>query len=246
MEHGLISLDFGNSNPHAGFFKKRNQTWELVKVCKLNEFKEVAEQLHFTPHNAQLVLSEVKNYDTELFELQSQGYLLTRVKDYWRGERFAGMPVNYTNLLGQDRLISSFWAYKNLQRPTLIIDAGTYLTIDVVTPAGFQGGYIIPSVQSYLGTFQNAQNLKSFDVKEKAPFAFPHNTEDAILGGYHAFFLLGEKLITDFNIETIIISGGRNQIWDEWSKTQKCEVLHKPHLIHRALIHWMSTQVEIS
>lgn len=245
MKHSLISLDFGNSNPHAGLFTKASDKWELLEVVPLKELNDKAALYEISPHNAQLVLSEVKEYESELFDLQSQGYLLTRVKDYWRGERFAGMPVHYSKTLGEDRLISAFWCYKKIKKPTLIIDAGTYLTMDVVTLQGFIGGYIIPSHEKYLANFGDGQNLKDVPLNETLDFNLPQNTHDAMSSGYQAFCALAEKLIRDHQLETIIISGGKEKLWKKWAESQNIQVILNPHLVHESLIYWMTTQVEL-
>ena len=54
------------------------------------------------------------------------------------------MPVHYQKSLGEDRLALAYYAYKTLQSPTMIIDGGTFLTIDFVNSDGFLGGYIAP------------------------------------------------------------------------------------------------------
>lgn len=244
MIHSLISLDFGNSNPHAGFFKKTNK-WELLEVVPLSDLNARAEHYGVSPHNAQLVLSQVKPYDEDLFELQSQGYLLTRVRDYWRGERFAGMPVHYAKTLGEDRLIAAFWVYKTIRRPSLVIDAGTYLTMDVVTNEGFQGGYIIPSHGKYLEAFNSGENLKEVPLTESLNFKLPDNTMEAMSASYQAFTALAEKLIKQYGLETVIISGGKDSLWKEWAKTQDKQIMIVPHIIHQSLIYWMTTQVEL-
>ena len=245
MIHSLISLDFGNTNPHAGLFKKDHGKWELLEVVPLHDLNSRAEHYGISPHNSQLVLAQVKTYDKELFDLQSQGYLLTRVQDYWRGERFAGMPVHYAKTLGEDRLITAFWCYKNLKKPTLIIDSGTYLTMDVVTDKGFIGGYIIPSYDKYLKTFSEGENLKDVTLTESINLALPQTTEEAMSAGYHSFCALAEKLIKQFGLQTIMITGGKDLLWKEWARSQDSEVIIAPHLIHQSLVYWMSTQVEL-
>lgn len=245
MQQSLITLDFGNSNPHAGFFAKENGSWKLLEVASLNLFSLKTSAHSISAHNAQLILSEVKPYPQDLLALQSQGYLITRVKDYWRGERFAGMPVQYANTLGEDRLINAFWCYKNLKKPTLIIDAGTYLTMDIVTEKGFQGGYIIPSYPKYLETYKDGENLKEISLAESTDFSLPHSTAQAMSSSYHAFCALADQLITEHQLNTIIITGGKDILWKEWGKNKSCEVIHRPHLIHEALVHWMTTQVEV-
>ncbi|MFP5387285.1 MAG: type III pantothenate kinase, partial [Bacteriovoracia bacterium] len=114
---GLITLDFGNTNPHAGLFQKAQEKWELVKVVPLNELQIYLGQLGMSAHNSSVVVCEVKAREDEIQKLQEQGFLVTRVKDYWRGTKFAGMPVHYAKTLGEDRLIEAFYCYKKEKTP---------------------------------------------------------------------------------------------------------------------------------
>src|SRR5690606_20309628 len=55
------------------------------------------------------------------------------------------MPIHYTESLGEDRLIAAFNTFKNhSQEKILVIDSGSFTTVDLVTKNGFMGGYILP------------------------------------------------------------------------------------------------------
>lgn len=244
---GLITLDFGNSHPHAGLFHKSGQEWKFIKAVPWEELSIYLDQLQMTPSNTTMVLCEVKNRDEELSSLQHQGFLITRVKDYWKGNRFAGMPVSYAKSLGEDRLIQAFYAYKKLKQNILIIDAGTFVTLDIVTKNGFLGGYILPGIEAYFPIFKKGELLKDVELNANISASLPTTTTEAISDSYFAFATLAQKLIKDHNIEKVLLTGGSNATWKEMLETLNLptDVQVDPTLIHSALHFWMTTQIEI-
>lgn len=243
---GLVTIDFGNTNPHAGLFLKTNNEWQLIKVVPWSELSLYLNQLGMTPNNSSMVLSEVKSREDELTDLQHQGWLITRVREYWRGTRFAGMPVNYAKTLGEDRLISAFYAFKKLKSNALLIDAGTFATMDVITRNGFEGGYIIPGIKNYNSNFQNGEQLKEIEIDKNISAQLPQATLEAMRDSYFAFAALAQKLISEHNLEKVIITGGQSEVWkqifDQLKSAAVVEV--DAALIHWALHFWMTTQIE--
>jgi type III pantothenate kinase len=244
---GLITLDFGNTNPHAGLFHKAQGEWLLVKVVPLNELPIYLSQLNMSANNSSVVVCEVKSREDEIQKLQEEGFLVTRVKDYWRGNRFAGMPVNYTRTLGEDRLIEAYYCYKKERISTLIIDAGTFVTMDIVNENGFQGGYIIPGARIYLETFGKGEQLKDVTLNLSFTHSLPHETSEAMTESYSAFAALAKRLVKDFSIRRVVITGGFTSLWEEFFKDDKESLVVEAHehLIHWALHYWMTTQIEL-
>lgn len=243
---GLVTLDFGNSNPHAGLFHKNQGKWDLIKVVPFNELTIYLAQLGMNPGNTSLVLCEVKAREDELQTLIDEGYYLTRLRDYWRGTRFAGMPVNYAPTLGQDRLIEAYYCFKKAKVSTLIINAGTFVTMDVLNAEGFQGGYIIPSPQNYFECYQKGEQLKTLSLESSASSTLPQTSEAAMAHSYYAFAALAQKLTQEHKIEKIVLSGGNVALWEGFfeSSSQESVVEKEPHLVHWALHFWYTTQIE--
>lgn len=244
---GLVTIDFGNTNPHAGLFQKEQNEWKLVKVIPWAELQLYLNQLQMNSANTSMVLCEVKARDEEISKLKEQGFLITHLKDYWRGERFAGMPVNYAKTLGEDRLIQAYYAYKKIKKNILLIDAGTYATMDVVTDKGFEGGYIIPGLQQYFESFKKGELLKEVSLSEELSATLPHVTSHAMRDSYVAFAALAQKLISEHRIEKVLLTGGQSGIWRKIFDSQGLSVIvqEEPTLIHWALQFWMTTQIEL-
>lgn len=244
---GLVTLDFGNSNPHAGIFQKHQGNWELLKVIPLSSLDEELKAQQMEPGNTTMVLCEVKSRNEEIAKLQEKGFLITRIKDYWKGNKFAGMPVNYTQTLGEDRLIEAYYVFKKLKKNALVINSGTFVTMDVITKDGFQGGYIIPGIQSYMELYKKGDQLKDVLLEGKIKSNLPKATADAMRDSYSAFGTLAQNLLKDFSLETIVLTGGSYSLWDEILNSQSLGIVEEkiPHLIHLALHYWMTTQIEI-
>ncbi len=243
---GLVTIDFGNTNPHAGLFQKHQNEWKLIKVCPFPELNIYLDQLAMTPDNTSMVLAEVKAREADLEIHQNAGFLITRVKDYWRGSRFAGMPVNYAKTLGEDRLIQAFYCYKKLKENILLLDAGTYLTMDVVVKTGFEGGFIIPGVSTYFKSFTKGEQLKEVVIEQSISLDLPHATAEAMRDSYSAFAALAQKLIQEHEIEKVMLTGGQSALWKQIFDQLKVSVVvqEDPTLIHLALHYWMTTQIE--
>ncbi len=242
---GLVTLDFGNTNATAGIFS-HGANWDLVKKVPLGELKIFLSQMGFSAHNTQFVLSDVKPREEELKTFVEEGYLITRVKDYWRGTKFHGMNVNYAQTIGEDRLITAFYAYKKIKLSTLVIDAGTFVTMDVVTPAGFHGGFILPGLETYFEGFKKGENLKEVSLSENIQRDLPHTTSEAMARGYQAFAALARELIQEHQIQKVLITGGAAPLWEKLlSQMNSAAVVEThPDLIHSSLLYWMTTQIE--
>ena len=242
---GLITLDFGNSHPHAGLFQKNHDVWHLIKIVPWEELPLYLSQLEFTPNNSSLALCEVKAREEELLPYLQQGFLITRVKDYWRGERFHGMPVHYSKSLGEDRLINAFHAWKKEKIPTLIIDAGTFTTLDVISETGYQGGYILPGFRNYFSLFSQGEQLRDIHLTPTFNSTLPQTTAQAMTDGYQAMGRLAQNLIKEQKIQKIILTGGQGSIWSNLLLLKPdIKVENDPDYIHRAIHFWMTTQIE--
>ncbi len=86
--------------------------------------------------------------------------------------------------LGADRLVAAFAAYQEYRKPVIIIDAGTAITIDLVSARGeFAGGVIVPGL-SIAAASLHAMTAKLPLVKPRLTArAIGRNTREAINSG---------------------------------------------------------------
>ncbi len=245
----LVTLDFGNSHPHAGLFEYKNSTLEFLETIPLSKLKNKLAELSWTCHDTQFVLSQVKAYDDELNVFVDEGFVVTRLRDYWRGSRFAGMPVDYAHSLGEDRLIQAFYLFKNkkFNKPLCLIDAGTYTTIDFITENGFVGGYIAPGIAAYPSVYSRGENLKTREL-DLSSFnnELPHQTELAMSDTYGAYASLASFWAQKLKIRSFILTGGSASYWEKSLPAfMDCDLQNDPNLIHYALYYWYSTQIQV-
>ncbi len=174
------------------------------------------------------------------------------------GENFLEMPVRYSSTLGQDRLCSCYLAYRlrhfHTSGPSLIIDAGTYTTIDVVDDSGHLGGYILPGDDLLANSYQRAELLHRPQLHSNLALnifdqPLPDTTEKAMQHGIHAMLAsFYHALIIKFNPSIIYITGGLGP--HHWKLIQRnflsrsnSLVIQQPHLIHFGLL-LMANQIK--
>lgn len=157
-------------------------------------------------------------------------------------KRFFDMEVHYTETLGDDRLLIGYYLFKQLKpaESILVIDAGTFLTLDLIDQQGFAGGYIFPGLSTFLSSYQRGvqlpvlQNQPHFELKD-----LPHSTEDAILGAAHIYLeSILERIIKKTSPSRIVITGGsQDLIKNKIEKLNLPEVQFETyhHLIHSSL-----------
>ncbi len=219
----LITIDNGNTNPHVGIF----QDEKLLSVIPLKNYQPKENDFIIASDvGAPLTL-------TPSFDLKAKRH--TKNNPY-----FFEMPVNYSETLGDDRLILGYLAFKKIKQKeiVLVIDAGTFITMDIVTENGFQGGYIFPGIKTFLASYTQGSKLpiltqKEFDLKD-----LPHSTEEAILGAMNCYLesILGSIIKKTSPSKIVITGGGLNIIKAEVLKLNlKVQLESDPHLIHLAL-----------
>jgi len=242
----LLTLDFGNTQAHAALFKHGRQ----LAVGELSAVSGWLEKFELNFGEVSAVLCQVKSYEAEMEPLLKQGLLCERVQDYWKGQRFAGMPVHYAQSLGEDRLIQAWWAFKNIKAPVLVVDAGTFFKIDVINPEGFQGGYILPGLKLLGEDLGQGEQLRSVEFAgiEKNLLtgeALPHTTADALQAGAIAYAALIQRLLLRWGITQIVISGGDSERVEAFLRplTPELPCQRRADLVHWALLDWYQRNI---
>lgn len=218
----IITVDNGNTNPHVGIFENQ----KLEKVIPLRDY--VFEKDDF------IIVSDVGNPlpFPPSFDLKSK-----REKNV-----FFDMPVNYSETLGDDRLIAGYATFKAIKQneTVLLIDAGTFTTMDIISNSGFMGGYIFPGISTFLNSYQSGTQLPTLHMKKEFKLSgLPHTTEDAILGALDIYLIaILKEVIRATSPSKIIITGGSLEIFENKIRSfnlPKVQLETNPHLIHLAL-----------
>jgi len=219
----LITIDNGNSNPHVGIF----QGEELLEVIALKEYSPLADDY--------ILVSDV-GYPLPY----KASFDLKKIRHNKENPNFLEMPVHYSETLGDDRLFLAYFLFKKLEANELIlaIDAGTFITMDVINEKGFHGGFIFPGEQTFLDSYQKGSKLPVVSPRETLANTFPQSTEEAIIGALNIYLdSILETVINKAAPSRIVITGGSQEIIK--NKILKLNLVNQletdPHLIHQAL-----------
>ena len=144
--------------------------------------------------------------------------------------------------LGVDRWMAALGAWKLYQRPLLIINAGTAITIDLINldqkdKAHFKGGMILPGIAISLGILNNSTNLIDTEIgKSHYPSL---NTKDAVTTGVMtsiqgAVNLVCKKLPSSLPI--LLTGGDANLIYEQSEVDWKSRIKIEKDLIFEGLL----------
>ncbi len=208
------TLDMGNTHPHVGIF----QEGRLVEVIPFTSKEE-----DLLKNTSNWVSSNVTHK-----EIPSEN----RLDDLRAKNSFLEMTVDYTMSLGEDRLYQAYFLHKLFPTHSLtLVDAGTFITVDEITPQGFEGGFIFPGVRVFLESYGRGQKLPSdITIPENLKPELPKSTPAAISEAAKAY-LWGILETTCRHCQNIIFTGGNGKLFAD-----KLELdTYFPHLIHYSL-----------
>jgi type III pantothenate kinase len=222
----IITVDNGNTNPHVGIF----QDEKLLSVIPLKDFtRQKDDFILISDVGAPLSFQASFDLKTKRHTIDKQNY-------------FFDMPAHYAETLGDDRLISAYYLFKQLKAPEsiLLIDAGTFMTMDLVSDKGFLGGFIFPGINTFLLSYKRGSNLSVLEPKKDFKMTgLPHSTEEAILGAADCYLdSVLESVIKKACPSKIIITGGSlDLIYNKILKLNlsKVQIETNRHLLHSSL-----------
>jgi pantothenate kinase type III len=225
MEKTLFTIDGGNTNLTIGIHKNN----ELKEVLSFTEFHNQIENYEQELKVAPAIYSSVKTYE----EINRDLFPNLQIIPAFEGKEFFGMPVNYTNTIGIDRLIGSLFCFQNYasesDQKIALIDAGTFLTIDFIDKNGLAGGYIFPGLDLLRNTYQAGEQLHIPEIHPVAtPNEVPHSTEQAIHSAYTILMQSVTSIVKDHQV--ILTGGNAKDLADLLPNSIQVQ-----HLMHKAL-----------
>ena len=150
-----------------------------------------------------------------------------------------------TKTLGVDRWMAAMGAWKLYQRPLLIINAGTAITIDLIDldqkdKAHFRGGMILPGIAISLGILNNNTNLIDTEIgKSKYPSL---NTKDAVTTGIMTSIQGAVNLVCrnlPSSLPILLTGGDANLIFEQAEKDWKSRIKLEDDLIFEGLMFYL-------
>jgi type III pantothenate kinase len=160
-------------------------------------------------------------------------------KQFRTPTKFFNMPVNYSETLGEDRLYSAYYLFQTVQKleRILLLDAGTFLTADLITDEGFMGGYIFPGSRTFLKSYTSGHKLPlvhSLQITKN----LPSSTEEAISMAHEMYLdSILENLAKKISPSRIFLTGGDGQMLEKIFKKRNLTfpLEFDPHLLHRSM-----------
>jgi type III pantothenate kinase len=191
----LIAVDIGNSSTKLGWFgdsPKRDgalpvpkQVWDCATAQPLAQ--AIADQLPAGP-----VRWRVASVHREGQRQLSEWALVNRPRDDFKILTHRDLPLEFRveipERVGLDRLAAAVAASAiRGGRPAVVVDAGTAITVDLVSADGaFEGGVILPGFRltaEALAAGTNQLPLATFTGQDQPPPVVGNHTEGAIRSG---------------------------------------------------------------
>lgn len=221
----ILTLDIGNTHKKYSLFQNGN----LVEQKRWEEAKNI-------PPYTKALISNVTHQKLTLPNMFS-------VSSFFQESSFIDMPVFYGKTLGEDRLASCYYIYKNARLPCAVIDAGTFTTVDVVTSQGYMGGVILPGVELIQKSYRAGEKLPFQPLDLIDPKQLPHQTTDAIkMGLYLSVLSPIHSFLTAQALTNIFLTGGQGHKLNQLLKQDTSySIHHRPSLIHLGL-HLIATE----
>ena len=217
MNMKIFTVDHGNSNSSI-------LRWEA------NSYSRV---LEISDEDIPVVVSNVRN------QTMPESYI--DIENF--SNLFSLMPfeVDYNSTLGIDRLICALGAYSptNINEIILIIDAGTFTTVDLIKNNIFCGGMILPGDKLLQSNYSYGSKLYEAEIETTAN-NYPFKTTEENLSKSIPYVLKAsyQKIITDENITSIFITGGNSENHLKILRSlnlKSMRVTHDKVLLHKGL-----------
>lgn len=183
----LLAIDIGNTNIHVGIFEGDIlQSAHAIKNECLSRTNFIKILNPTILNEAQAVVIASVNPKAEAFVIETIRKHLT-VKPQIIGKDIP-IPIPILTVhpekVGADRLVNAIAAFERTKNWTIVVDAGTAITIDGINDKGaFLGGIIAPGIDISSRALHNYTALLPQISIRKPRNVIGQNTEEAINSG---------------------------------------------------------------
>lgn len=143
--------------------------------------------------------------------------------------------------VGQDRLACAYAAKMLYGYPSIVIDFGTAMTVDVVSAQGaYEGGVIVPGIRLSLRALAEHTALLPEVRIQKPSYLIGRNTQESILSGmFHGYTALIEGLVAKMNQRfhkraVVVLTGGYGNFMG--TSLKSCVNRFEPDLVLKGLL----------
>ena len=214
-----LCIDIGNTKTKLGIYSNdpKNHGWIAMYVRKGLSASWLSDLLDQNSIQAAIV-SNTKDYAPEIQQL------LKGLPEFVEFDFLTPLPVtnHYATpeTLGKDRLAAVCGAHSLFPKENvLVIDAGTCITMDMVSSKGeYFGGSIHPGITMRLKALNNYTGKLPLVKRNKVIKLVGNTTEESILAGVtYAMIKELEGMISDYTVNygelKVIITGGDSQFF---------------------------------
>lgn len=237
-----LTLDIGNTRSKICVFEEKFIIFEKVydeldveKTISLLKDWPIINSISSTVGKPNKKVIEILKKRTNYFELKNELSLPIDI-DY-----------KTPKTLGKDRIATAVGAYLLYPKKTcLIIDAGTCITLDILTKGIFKGGNISPGIMMRLKAMHEYTSSLPLVKFEDSNFDLGQTTKEAVANGgilgaiceVEAFIMRCQDKYDDL---VILITGGDRKIFQE---NLSSSLISKSHLLDFGLNNILEHQLE--
>jgi type III pantothenate kinase len=203
----LLTVDVGNTNTVLGVFRDasllahwrlttaRGQTVDEYGILTRNLFTLAG--LEPKQINGIIISSVVPPLNATLAEM-AERYFELKALFVEPGVK-TGMPVLYENPqeVGADRVVNGVAAFEKYGGPCIVVDFGTAITFDAISPKGeYMGGVIVPGIGiASEALFARAARLPRVEIKDPGKIIGTNTVGSIQAGLYYGYVDLVDGLL---------------------------------------------------
>jgi type III pantothenate kinase len=218
----IIAVDIGNTHTSIGTFQ--NNKLIKKKTIDEREFKSLPDGFALNKPEAVVVSSVVPSRNSMISEEIESRFGISPI--FVNAEMSLSIKISYKSPkdLGPDRFSNIFGGRELVGLPLCAIDAGTAITLDVVSKDNeYIGGVIMSGINTEAKALENkTELLPSINIFEPVPTFLGNTTKECIASGIYWSKVYGskgilERIKSDLNhkLNVIVTGGAGNLIAEE-------------------------------
>lgn len=231
----VLVIDIGNTNTVIGIFEDKNivNHWRIKtdKDCTTDEIVIMLKQLFEIgkidcADIEGVVISNVVPPLSYQFKRAIEGYFAKKVLFVEPGIK-TGISINYDNPreVGSDRIVNAVAAYNLFKCGVVVVDFGTAVTFDCVSPNGeYLGGLIYPGIKISLDALiEKTAKLPKVDIVIPKRIVGKNTVESIQAGIFYGYIAMVDGIIERLKKELpfqfkVISTGGFTNLIASHSK----------------------------
>ena len=181
--YAVLAIDSGNSFLKWGYFK--NDQWLICKTVHNQDLSSISLDWEHLEQPNSVIVSHVS--DNGIHDQLCDLLKIWSTKPYWITAlpEQCGVTNNYSDpyQLGSDRWAALIASWNKFRESCLVVDIGTGMTVDVLSPEGiFLGGIIVPGPHVLMHGIQSNTQVKLTGECHQYE-VLPVNTANALYSG---------------------------------------------------------------